>query len=124
MIKQLESGDENVMAWRFEGKIEEAEYNPVIDSLQQKLKTSSHASIYMEVPEMPGLTPQTVWESLKFGFSHMKEFIKSIDRVAVVTDKEWLKTYTAIESRLLPGVEERAFSFEDSEKARKWLREA
>lgn len=122
MIKEIETGDEKVLGWRLEGKIDEAEYTPVLDALQQKVKTSDHVSIYMEVPKMPGVTAQTVWESLKFGFSNMKEFIKSLDRVAVVTDKEWIKNYTAIESRLLPGVEEKGFSFEDAEKAKQWVR--
>ena len=122
MIQELNIGNEKVIGWRMEGKIEEADYGAALDSLKQRMEKSENVSIYMEIPEMPGLTPQTIWDSLKFGFSNVKEFVKSIDRVAVVTDKDWLKTYTSIESRLIPGVEERAFSFEDAEKARDWVK--
>ncbi len=124
MIKRIETGDSNTLGWSFEGKISEAEYEPVIDALKKKIQTSGHVNIYMEVPETPGLSGETVWESLKFGFTHVKDFLKSVDKVAVVTDKDWLKTYTALESQVLPGVKERGFSLEDAEKAKQWLKEA
>lgn len=123
MIQELELGNEKLLGWRIEGKIDEAEYGPVLDSLKQKMEGSAKVNLYLEVPEMPGLTPGTIWESLKFGLSNLKDFVKNVSRVAVVTDKEWLKTYTSIESRLIPGVEEKAFAFEDAEMARQWVKE-
>lgn len=122
MIQELKLGNERVIAWRMEGKIEEAEYGAALDSLKKKMELFHNVNIYMEVPEISGLTPETIWDSLKFGFTNLKEFVKNIERVAVVTDKEWLKTYTSIESRLIPGVEERAFSFDDAEKAKQWVK--
>lgn len=123
MIQRLELGDENVIAWRIEGKIDQADYAPVIRQLDNKMNSTDKLNVYLEIPKMEGITPQAVWESLKFGISNLKEFISKINKAAVVTDKQWLQTYTRLEDRLFKSIDERTFSMEEAEEARKWIKQ-
>lgn len=122
MVQKLDLNNENILAWRLEGKIDEAELNPMVKDLEKELNTSDHLNIYMEVPETPGVTPQAFWESLKSGLSNLKKYNDKLEKVAVVTDKGWLQTMANVENRLFPGIDERSFSFEEAEEAKQWVK--
>lgn len=122
MIQKLDLNNEKVLAWRLEGKINEAELSPMVKDLEQELNTSDRLNIYMEVTETPGVTPQAFWDSLKSGLSNLKSYDDKLDKVAVVTDKGWLQTMASVENRFFPGIEERAFSFEEATEARQWVK--
>jgi len=47
--------------------------------------------------------------------------IKKFDRVAVLTDKTWLKKASEFEGALLPGLEIKAFDLDQKEEAQAWL---
>ena len=47
--------------------------------------------------------------------------IKKFDRVAVLTDKTWLKKASELEGVLIPNLEIKAFSREQREEAEAWL---
>lgn len=123
MIQEFKLDSEKVMGLRIEGKVEQGEYEPVLESLENKLNTAGHINLYMEVPHTPNIPAQAVWDSIKVGLANLKNYNDKLDRVAVVTDKGWLKAATALENALFPGIEERSFSMEEAEEAKNWIQE-
>lgn len=121
MIQQLALGNEKVMAWRIEGKIDQAEYGSVIKTLENKMDTSDKLNVYVEVPKMPGITLPAIWDGVKSGLANLKKYNNRLNKVAVVTDKEWLQTMSEIENRIFPGIDERSFSMEEAEEAKRWI---
>jgi hypothetical protein len=53
----------------------------------------------------------------------MFRFIKQFSRVAVLTDKSWIKTISELEGLLFPGVTIKGFSRDDKSSALAWLSE-
>ncbi len=51
----------------------------------------------------------------------MFRFIKQFSRVAVLTDKAWIKTISELEGLLFPGVSIKGFSRDDKPAALAWL---
>lgn len=47
--------------------------------------------------------------------------IKKFDRVAVLTDKRWLKKVSEIEGALMPNMQIKAFNIDQKEQAESWL---
>lgn len=122
MIQQLELGNEKVMALRVEGKIDQQESASVIEYFEKKLNTADKLNIYMEIPKIQGIEARGIWDSIKAGFANLKKYNDKVERVAVVTDKNWLQTAASVENRLFPGIDEKAFSMEEAEVAKKWVR--
>ena len=48
-------------------------------------------------------------------------FIRKFDRMAVLTDKKWIKKASELEGMLIPGLEIKAFSRDQKEEAEAWL---
>ncbi len=51
----------------------------------------------------------------------MLGFMKKFDRVAVLTDKVWLKKVSEFEGAIYPGIEIKAFNREQKRDAETWL---
>ena len=51
----------------------------------------------------------------------MLQLVRRFDRIAVVTDKDWLGMIAEIEGRLIPGLEIESFDFDEVEDADEWL---
>lgn len=123
MIKQLELGNEKVMAWRIEGKIDQGEYAPLVKSIENKMDTTDKLNVYVEIPKMPGITLPAIWEGLKSGLANLRKYNNRLNKVAVVTDKDWMQSMTEIENRLFRGIDERSFSMAEAEEAKKWIQQ-
>lgn len=121
MIQKLDLGDEKVMAWRMEGKMDQAQLGPVMQAFNNKLDTTDKLNLYLEVPKVSGITLPAIWETLKSEIRELRKYNDRIEKVAVVTDKEWIQTLTGAENRLFPGVDERPFSMEEAEAAKLWI---
>lgn len=124
MIHQLELGNDKVMAWRIEGKVDQADYEPVVKSIENKMNTADKLNVYVEIPKMPGITLPAIWEGIKSGLANLRKYNNKLNKVAVVTDKEWLQIMTEIENRLFTGIDERSFSMEEAAEAKEWIKQS
>ncbi|MEX1669833.1 STAS/SEC14 domain-containing protein [Zhongshania guokunii] len=64
--------------------------------------------------------------ALAVEFSRMRQLLKlmkKFKRIAVLTDKKWLKKASELEGKLFPYLEVKAFYFNDIELAEMWLEE-
>ncbi|WP_237067299.1 STAS/SEC14 domain-containing protein [Microbulbifer guangxiensis] len=56
--------------------------------------------------------------------SRLPELLRTMaryDRVAIVTDTDWLQTVAELEGKLLPGLEIKAFDLDEEDDAEAWL---
>lgn len=91
-----------------------------IDELSAKSKDTEDGNMLYEIIDfhLPSLGAIAVECSrLPAMFGLMKKF----DRVAVLTDKTWLKKVSEFEGHLIPGLEIKAFDRDQKELAEVWL---
>jgi hypothetical protein len=72
--------------------------------------------LYQLTPEFTGFTSGAMWDDLKLGLEHLTAW----DRIAVVTDLQWMAHATRMFTFLMPG-EVKVFSNADLVEARRWI---
>ena len=119
MIEILTDFPDNVVAFICHGHVTKDDYDTVlIPEVEKRLKQHEKLRIYYEfAPDFNGIDPGAAWEDAKVGFSHFLSW----ERIAVVTDVEWIKQMRFF-GFLMPA-EVRVFPLADSAKARGWIAE-
>ena len=118
MIEQLSGFPDNVIALSGTGRITRDDYvATVIPAVDAALKRNKEIRLYYEIgPEFESFDPTAAWEDFKVGMEHISRW----QRVAVVTDVDWIKHTMQIFSFLLPG-DMRVFPTADTDEARSWI---
>lgn len=86
---------------------------PMIDSALEGVKNPKIKAIF-DAKDLDGWELQAAWDDFKIGLKHGNEF----EKIAIITDKNWLKIGTKISSWFMQGDIE---NFENEEEALKWL---
>jgi hypothetical protein len=118
MVELLSGFPDNVVACAAKGRITKDDYAKVlIPRMEQALGRNAKIRCYYEVgPEYTGFEVGAAWEDIKVGVHHLGRW----ERVAVVTDIEWMRVATNAMRFLLPG-EVRVFANSEAEQARGWI---
>lgn len=120
MYTPIDFEEDYVLGMRLHGNVGREDFIQAMQKVIPEMESEGHFNLYMEI-EPDQLDAEMVWESLKFGFSESKEHMKRLDKLAVVTDKSWLKTISSLESKLISTVDEKTYSFEDKDEAVQWV---
>lgn len=102
------------------GKLNSEEMKIALDELEAKSKDIEHGRMMYDIIEfhLPSLGAIGIELSrLPSMFGLMKKF----ERVAVLSDKTWLKKVSEFEGLLIPGLEIKAFDRDQKEEAEVWL---
>jgi hypothetical protein len=76
-----------------------------------------NAGLYYETAgDFAGIDPGAMWEDFKVGMEHLTRW----ERVAVVTDVEWIKQTIRFFSFLMPGTM-KLFPTSEATQAREWI---
>jgi hypothetical protein len=118
MLEQLHDLPASILGFRASGEITGDDYKEVLvpavaAALEQHEKLRM---LYILGDDVTGLSGGAAWQDTKVGLGH---YIKW-ERVAVCTDKEWLRHAVDIFGYLIPG-EVKAFDLEGEGEARAWL---
>lgn len=118
MISQLTDFPENVVAFCCTGRVTKADYDSVVvPAVQKVLQKHEKARVYYEIDEgFTGFEPSAMWEDLKVGLGNLTRW----DRIAVVTDIEWIKTTMGFFAFLMPAPT-RLFPRAEAAHARTWI---
>ena len=93
----------------------------ILDPVREKLKRGEKVSFLVETADdFSGLDLGALWEDMKAAGSVGLKYRSSWERMAVVTDKEWLRHGMAVAGWLSPG-EMRAFEPHELEAAKAWV---
>ena len=102
------------------GKLDAEDMRIALDELESKSKNIENGEMLYDIIDLhiPSLAAIRVeFSRLPALFSLMKKF----DRVAVLSDKTWLKKASELEGMLYPGLEIKAFGRDKKADAEAWL---
>lgn len=122
MLSKIIFEDEKVLAYRWEGKFDKEAFDQAMAKFEPDFKSKDRFNLYFELVDIGGMEASAIWEDLKFYSGNMKELMKKIEKVALVTDKSWLKNLAETSYKLVPGMELKSFKFDDKEVAKQWVR--
>ncbi len=118
MIEQLTGFPDNVAAFRCTGRVTKEDYSKVlVPATLGKLQTHDKVRVYYEIAgDFSGFDPAAMWEDFKVGVEHLTRW----EKVAVVTDIDWIGNAVRFFSFLIPATT-RLFSPADAAQAREWI---
>ena len=118
MIEILENFPDKVVAVACHGHVTKQDYAAVlVPAVAKALGAHDKVRLYYETAaDFAGLEPGAVWEDFKVGMEHFLRW----ERVAVVTDVEWIRHTMRFFSFLVPG-ELRTYPTAEAAPARKWI---
>jgi SpoIIAA-like len=120
MIEQLADFPSNVVGFVCKGRVTKSDYDAVlVPAVLNALRTHDKVRLYYETDtDFAGFDLGAAWEDFKIGMKHFTRW----DRVAVVTDIEWIKHVTRFFGFLMPATMVKLFSRSDATLARDWIR--
>jgi SpoIIAA-like len=118
MIETLQGFPENTLAFACHGHVTRADYEKVlVPAVEQALKAHDKVRLYYQIgTDFAGIDPGAVMQDMKVGLEHWRRW----ERIAVVTDVEWIKLTMKTFSFLMPG-EMKTFATAEAAQARDWV---
>ncbi len=118
MLDRITDLPGNVVGIVAKGKLTKDDYEKVlIPAVDQALQDHEKIRLlYVLGGEFDGLTAGAVWDDTKVGFSHITKW----EKIAVVTDKDWVRHSIDIFGYLMPG-EVKGFTADEESMARTWV---
>ena len=100
MIELISDLPDNVVGIVASGQVSASDYEAVfVPTVESRLKRLDKLRLlYRLGPEFKGFTAGAMWDDLKLGAAHWKAW----ERVAVVTDVEWIANLTRVFSFAMP----------------------
>jgi hypothetical protein len=119
MVEQIEMPGET-LGFRLSGKVDRDEYFQLLDPVKARLERGEKVSFLVATaPEFDGIDLAALWEDVKQAPSIGLKHRSSWERMAVVTDKDWMRNAIAAVGWLVPG-EIRVFEPGELEEAKAW----
>jgi hypothetical protein len=120
MIEVMIDLPDQVLGLRASGEVTADDYRSVLlPALEEKLRRHKRVRLlYLLGDAFEGYTRGAAWEDAKIGMKHLTAF----DRVAVVTDVDWVESMVRGLGFVFPG-EVRVFDDDELDEARRWVSE-
>lgn len=118
MIEQLKDFPDNIVGCLCKGRVTRADYDQVlVPAVTRALEQHDKIRFYYETAaDFAGIDPGAMWEDFKVGMAHLTRW----ERIAVVTDVEWIRQAVRFWGFLLPGPL-RVFPTAQVAQAREWI---
>ena len=118
MITLMEGFPDNVVAVRAEGQVTGQDYdNVLIPAVEKALTRNKKLRFYYEIgPGFDGMDLGAMLKDLRVGFGHLGQW----ERIAVVTDIDWIKHAMQLFGFLLPSKTE-VFGVAQATDAKAWI---
>ncbi len=118
MIEVISGFPENVVAITAKGRITRQDYESVLaPAVNDVLKRHGKIRLYYEIgAQYSGFDADAAWQDVRVGIEHWKDW----ERVAVVTDVDWIKQATRAFGFLLAG-RVKVFGLAQTADARQWV---
>ena len=121
MLEILSDFPDNVVAASARGVVTRRDYqNILVPRIELALKRHSKIRCYYELgPEFSQMEAGAIWEDFKIGVEHLIRW----ERVAVVSDVDWIRHAANVFRFLMPG-DVRIFATSETAAAREWITES
>jgi hypothetical protein len=120
MLERIQGLPDNIIGFEAKGKVTGDDYESLLIPAVEKM-TAQHKKIrflYHLGDDFLGFTTKAIWDDAKVGIQHLASW----DRVAVVTDLEWIRTAIKALDFVMPG-HVKVFDNNELLEARQWLSE-
>jgi len=123
VIEQLTDLPSGVLGFRASGKIMSDEYRRMIEPIYAALERGEQLNIYFELgDDFSGLDLGALLQDVRAAGSVGLKHRSSWRRMALVTDKDWVRHGASVFGWLAPG-ELRLFALGEGDAARAWIAE-
>jgi hypothetical protein len=120
VVEKLDGMPEGTLGFRISGRLTREEYFQLLDPVRDQLERGDKLSFLVVTdPDFEGLDLGALWEDVKAAGSVGLQHRSSWDRLAVVTDKDWMRHAISAFGWLSPG-ELRVFDPDELEQAKAW----
>jgi hypothetical protein len=118
MIETLSDFPDNVVALKCKGHVTTADYKDVLEpAVEKALGAHEKVRLYYQIDtDFSGIDPGAMWEDFRVGMGHLLRW----ERIAVVTDVDWIRHTMSAFSFLMPA-ELKVFPVAEASKARDWI---
>ncbi|MGD0291856.1 MAG: STAS/SEC14 domain-containing protein [Candidatus Binataceae bacterium] len=118
MIEILTDFPDNIVAAAAHGVVTKHDYqDTLVPRVELTLKRYPKIRCYYDLgAQFSKMEPGAMWEDFKIGVEHLSRW----ERVAVVTDVEWIRQAVNVFRFLMPG-EVRVFATSEAASAREWI---
>ena len=118
MIERIPDLPESVLGFTARGQVSAKDYESVLVPAVEAAIAKQHKVrlLYHLGPELSGFEAGALWDDAKVGLKHPTAW----ERVAVVTDTEWIRVATKVFGFAIPG-EVRVFKNAEMAAAREWI---
>lgn len=119
MIERITGLPDNVLGFEAKGELSSDDYEKVlIPAIDQALERNDKLRLlYVLGGDFDGMSAGAMWDDTRVGFSHITRW----EKIAVVSDKDWLRHSVDIFGYLMPG-EVKAFTTAEASAARAWVK--
>jgi hypothetical protein len=123
VIEEIGDLPEGVLGFRASGKISRDEYHALMEPINTLLERGGPVDLlFVADDEFGGLELAALWEDMKAAGSIGLKHRSAWRRMALVTNKEWIRYGAAGFSWIAPG-ELRVYGLDDTAAATSWLAE-
>ncbi len=119
---RIEPKNPNRIDLELSGKLDADEMKIALDELISKAEGIEHGKMLYRIVEFHLPTLGAIGVELS-RLPKLFKLIGRFDRVAVLTEKQWLKKASEFEGALIPGLEIKAFELNEESEAEAWLAE-
>ncbi len=123
MILKIQLAEPDILGFEIKGKVSEAAFVNMMQELIPKMDAPGKIKLYIEITRYDGTDWQVIWDSIKFAFAKGKSYFTNVSKIALVTDKAWMRFLASAEYALIPSIKEKSFNMEEKEEALKWIKE-
>jgi hypothetical protein len=118
MIEKLSGFPDNVLAFVCRGRVTKADYDTVlVPAVLGALKTREKLRLYYQIDaDFSGIDPGAMWEDFKVGMEHLTRW----ERIALVSDIEWIKQMARLFSFMIPAAT-KTFPLAEAAQAKAWI---
>ncbi len=119
MLELIDINIDNAVAFRISGKVTEADMSVVLNSAKEKIERYGDIVIFEKIDSFEGVEVAAIVEEFKYLFD---VGLSNIKKVAVLTDKKWLKYIAEIEAKIFKNIEVRCFALDKELQATMFLK--
>jgi hypothetical protein len=118
LLEKISDVPDSVVGFRASGELTSDDYRHVlVPAVEAALQSRDKLRLlYLLGDDVTGFSAGAAWQDTKIGMEHVTRW----EKIAVVTDREWLRHSVSIFGHLIPG-EIRAFPAAEEGDARAWV---
>lgn len=118
MMERIPDLPDNVLGFRASGAVSADDYkNVVVPAVETASKANAKLRLLYVIPnDCTGFSVDSMWDDTKVVMGHVKQW----EKIALVSDQEWLRDATRLLGQLMPG-ELKAFPMQEEASAGAWV---